>query len=83
MSERALRKTSRATTKLTISCAALAMSESEVAPSAGLGLPADFQGKYELFAVVTHKGRDSDGGHYMGWVRQNGEVSLIPSPLAL
>lgn len=35
----------------------------------GPGLPKDFQGKYELFAVVTHKGRDADGGHYMGWVK--------------
>lgn len=35
----------------------------------GPGLPNDFQGKYELFAVVTHKGRDADGGHYMGWVK--------------
>lgn len=35
----------------------------------GNGLPDDFQGKYELFAVVTHKGRDADGGHYMGWVK--------------
>ena len=35
----------------------------------GQGLPKDFQGKYELFAVVTHKGRDADGGHYMGWVK--------------
>ena len=31
----------------------------------GPGLPKDFQGQYELFAVVTHKGRDADGGHYM------------------
>ena len=35
----------------------------------GHGLPKDFQGKYELFAVVTHKGRGADGGHYMGWVK--------------
>ena len=35
----------------------------------GHGLPTEFQGKYELFAVVTHKGRDADGGHYMGWVK--------------
>jgi len=35
----------------------------------GHELPNDFQGKYELFAVVTHKGRDADGGHYMGWVK--------------
>ncbi|KAL7461745.1 hypothetical protein ACHAXS_002153 [Conticribra weissflogii] len=49
--------------------AALAMSvEQELAP-VGPGLPANFQGLYELFAVVTHKGRDADGGHYMGWVK--------------
>jgi ubiquitin carboxyl-terminal hydrolase 14 len=35
----------------------------------GPGLPENFQGQYELFAVVTHKGRDADGGHYMGWVK--------------
>mmetsp|Transcript_56981 Transcript_56981/g.63708 ORF Transcript_56981/g.63708 Transcript_56981/m.63708 type:complete len:571 (-) Transcript_56981:139-1851(-) len=35
----------------------------------GPGLPAEFQGQYELFAVVTHKGRDADGGHYMAWVK--------------
>ena len=37
----------------------------------GPGLPADFQGYYELFAVVTHKGRDADGGHYMAWVKSS------------
>lgn len=36
-------------------------------------LPADFKGNYELFGVVTHKGREADGGHYMGWVRQSGD----------
>ena len=42
-------------------------------PPVGPGLPDDFQGVYELFAVVTHKGRDADGGHYMGWVKsENG-----------
>lgn len=30
--------------------------------AAGPGLPADFKGNYELFAVVTHKGREADGG---------------------
>lgn len=25
-------------------------------------------GNYELIAVVTHKGRSADGGHYIGWV---------------
>uniref|UniRef100_A0A7R9ZQX1 Ubiquitin carboxyl-terminal hydrolase n=1 Tax=Craspedostauros australis TaxID=1486917 RepID=A0A7R9ZQX1_9STRA len=52
--------------------AALAMSmqtEEEKLASIGPGLPAEFQGQYELFAVVTHKGRDADGGHYMAWVK--------------
>lgn len=59
--------------------AALAMSMDQ--PKAvGPGLPENFQGQYELFAVVTHKGRDADGGHYMGWVKANnptGEVQKI------
>ncbi|KAL7574539.1 hypothetical protein ACA910_015894 [Epithemia clementina (nom. ined.)] len=42
--------------------------EDENAPI-GPGLPPNFQGIYELFAVVTHKGRDADGGHYMAWVK--------------
>jgi ubiquitin carboxyl-terminal hydrolase 14 len=37
----------------------------------GAGLPTEFQGMYELFGVVTHKGRDAESGHYMGWVRQD------------
>lgn len=49
--------------------AALAMSVEPEQPPVGPGLPAEFQGLYELFAVVTHKGRDADGGHYMGWVK--------------
>jgi ubiquitin carboxyl-terminal hydrolase 14 len=52
--------------------AALAMSvepEPEPLPPVGPGLPPNFRGLYELFAVVTHKGRDADGGHYMGWVK--------------
>ncbi len=42
----------------------------------GHGLPKDFQGKYELFAVVTHKGRNADGGHYMGWVKAENNSQL-------
>lgn len=61
--------------------AALAMSMGEDQPMEGVesteealspvgpGLPDNFQGIYELFAVVTHKGRNADGGHYMGWVK--------------
>lgn len=63
--------------------AALAMSmqdEEEKASPVGPGLPAEFQGQYELFAVVTHKGRDADGGHYMAWVKaqsNSGKVEKI------
>ncbi len=52
---------------------ALSVQNEEDLPSAvGPGLPAEFQGLYELFAVVTHKGRDADGGHYMAWVKASG-----------
>eukprot|EP00347_Sterkiella_histriomuscorum_P013667 403363833 len=30
-------------------------------------------GHYQLIAVVTHKGRSADGGHYVGWVHQSGD----------
>ena len=50
--------------------AALAMSTGNATPSfAGYGLPSDFQGQYELFAIVTHIGRSVNSGHYMGWVK--------------
>jgi ubiquitin carboxyl-terminal hydrolase 14 len=54
--------------------AALAMSVEPQSP-VGPGLSANFQGLYELFAVVTHKGRDADGGHYMGWVKADNSGS--------
>jgi ubiquitin carboxyl-terminal hydrolase 14 len=45
------------------------------------GLPAsNFQGQYELFAVVTHEGCDAVGGHYMTWVKasnSSGKVEKI------
>jgi len=41
----------------------------------GPGLPDEFQGLYELYGVVTHKGRSADGGHYMGWVKAEGTES--------
>jgi len=45
-------------------------------------------GKYELVAVLTHKGRDADSGHYVAWVKQAADkwlkydddrVSEVPS----
>lgn len=58
--------------------AALQMSlePSDLMTSVGPGLPDEFQGIYELFAVVTHKGRNADGGHYMGWVKGDQDESL-------
>jgi len=34
-------------------------------------------GFYELQAVLTHKGRSSSSGHYVGWVRQKGDDWLM------
>jgi len=34
-------------------------------------------GFYELAAVLTHMGRDADGGHYVSWVRQEGDKWLL------
>lgn len=32
-------------------------------------------GIYDLVAVLTHKGRSADSGHYVGWVKQeNGSL---------
>ena len=33
-------------------------------------------GNYELIAVLTHKGRSSSSGHYLGWVRHRGNEWL-------
>jgi ubiquitin carboxyl-terminal hydrolase 14 len=60
--------------------AAMAMSmqsEDEAPAPVGPGLPSNFQGHYELFAVVTHKGRDADGGHYMAWVKASNNVGKV------
>ncbi len=59
--------------------AALAMSMASDEPTevAGPGLPADFQGIYELYGVVTHKGRDSSSGHYVSWIRVDGDNWLV------
>jgi ubiquitin carboxyl-terminal hydrolase 14 len=51
--------------------AAVAVEPSPTTPvEIGNGLPLGFTGQYELHAIVTHKGRSADSGHYMGWVRQ-------------
>jgi len=37
----------------------------------GKDVPQTFSGRYELVGVVSHKGRSSSSGHYMGWVRSD------------
>jgi ubiquitin carboxyl-terminal hydrolase 14 len=46
-------------------------------PSSTTNTNTNIKGNYELFAMVTHKGRLADGGHYMGWVRQDGDDWLV------
>jgi hypothetical protein len=41
----------------------------------------ELTGKYELAAVLTHKGRSADSGHYVAWVKQvpaHAPVPLLP-----
>lgn len=45
--------------------------------SAGVGLPASFRGFYDLFAIVSHKGRSADSGHYMAWARIKGDDWIV------
>lgn len=42
----------------------------------GEKLEGGLTGKYELIAVLTHKGRSADSGHYVAWVRQEGGGGL-------
>jgi ubiquitin carboxyl-terminal hydrolase 14 len=34
-------------------------------------------GRYELCGVISHKGREADGGHYVGWVRDTAERWIL------
>lgn len=34
-------------------------------------------GVYDLVAVLTHKGRSADSGHYVAWVKQENGQSFI------
>ncbi|KAJ3012033.1 Ubiquitin carboxyl-terminal hydrolase 14 [Thoreauomyces humboldtii] len=34
---------------------------------------ANVSGQYELVAVLTHMGRAADSGHYIGWVKRDGQ----------
>ena len=48
------------------------MGGSEATESGGASEGPGFNGKYILQAVLTHKGRIADAGHYVAWVRQKG-----------
>jgi ubiquitin carboxyl-terminal hydrolase 14 len=69
----------KAALKLSMGEGAVAAAAAPAAPagSAGIGLPTNFRGVYELFALVTHKGRASDSGHYVGWVKAKGEDEWV------
>jgi ubiquitin carboxyl-terminal hydrolase 14 len=43
----------------------------------GPGISPTFTGAYELYGVVSHKGRDSSSGHYIAWVRSGGDKWLV------
>jgi len=34
-------------------------------------------GNYELVAVLTHKGRSADSGHYVSWIHKTGGLKFI------
>lgn len=34
-------------------------------------------GEYEIVAVITHKGRSADSGHYVGWTQAKGGNCLF------
>ena len=38
-------------------------------------------GVYDLVAVLTHKGRSADSGHYVAWVKQESGKFLLKSQL--
>ena len=53
---------------------AITSSSSSTAASSAFGnalIPNDFTGIYELFGIVTHKGRSADSGHYIAWIRSS------------
>ena len=37
-------------------------------------LPENKTGWYELVAILTHKGQNADGGHYVAWVQHKDDV---------
>jgi len=56
--------------------AAAAASSFSPSSSSPLILQTETSGLYDLFAVITHKGRDADSGHYVGWSKESEEEWL-------
>jgi ubiquitin carboxyl-terminal hydrolase 14 len=46
------------------------MADASEAPAARSPFAGALTGRYELTAVLTHKGRSADSGHYVAWVKQ-------------
>lgn len=50
--------------------------DAEMAGAASRDCTGEMTGRYDLIAVLTHKGRTLDSGHYIGWVK-HGDDSWI------
>mmetsp|Transcript_4647 Transcript_4647/g.12011 ORF Transcript_4647/g.12011 Transcript_4647/m.12011 type:complete len:154 (+) Transcript_4647:210-671(+) len=57
-----------AATKAIVDESKMEVSAAEPAP-----LEEGLSGMYELVAVLTHRGRAADSGHYVGWVKEKGD----------
>ena len=54
------------------------MTEAEdVDAEKGVDYAGRLTGRYDLIAVLTHKGRTLDSGHYVAWVKQGGEDAWV------
>lgn len=55
---------------------------SNIVPLSPPDMGSNNSGYYELQAVLTHQGRSSSSGHYVGWVkRKEGSVIFLPTVL--
>uniref|UniRef100_A0A7S2T8K6 Ubiquitin carboxyl-terminal hydrolase n=1 Tax=Chloropicon roscoffensis TaxID=1461544 RepID=A0A7S2T8K6_9CHLO len=47
--------------------------EAKPGESEAMAADAGHTGFYDLHAIITHKGRIADSGHYVGWVKRDGQ----------
>ena len=71
LSDDVVASASASSTSTTTTISSSSRTSTEVGGIVSAGLPAGWTGNYELYSIVTHKGRDADSGHYIGWVRQS------------